>query len=155
MEIKSKLTGLAKKVITYPIKTVCALGLAGLVAVTALKDNVHFGSIKIHDPQENHYVWGIASLIEIEGKNSRGNFYNIGLIGSGIKLKKDSTFQGNMNSYGLVVGYNEMENNSTITGNMISKGFVAGGLDTVVNLGTNAEIGLKNYVHYVKKEPKE
>ena len=48
-----------------------------------------------------------------------------------------------------------MENNSTITGNMISKGFVAGGLDTVVNLGTNAEIGLKNYVHYVKKEPKE
>jgi len=51
-----------------------------LVTITAIKDNVQFGSITLMNPQKNQYTWGIIPTINIEGK-SKGNIYTFGLLG--------------------------------------------------------------------------
>jgi hypothetical protein len=174
MIIKEKLKNLAKKVSEHRVKFVVGLGLAGLVAVTSLKDNVHFGAVRLHNPQENHYAWGIWPTIGIEGKkdeNVKGNFYSIGLFAGGNNVGENSTITGNMKAYGLIAGENNVGENSTITGNMKayslfagknfvgenstitgkidSKGLIAWG-PSGIRIGSNVEIGLENYV--VKKK---
>ena len=51
---------------------IAGAGLAGLIALTSIKDNVHFGSVALNNPQENHYVWGILPETEIGGGKFKG-----------------------------------------------------------------------------------
>lgn len=122
---------------------ICALALTGLVAITSAKDNVHFGSVTLHNPQENHYVWGFLPTTEIKGK-ATGNFRTYGLLFGQNELGKNSQVTGNMSLYTLVGG-NTLGDNSSITGNIISKGLY---IKTPMSwgVGSDVEIGLENYV---------
>ena len=151
MEIKNKIKDLANKVLERPIKSAITLGLAGLVAVTALKDNVHFGSVNIYNVQGNHYVWGIFPETKIRGKEAKGNIYTFGLI-AGRNVVSDSTnYEGNLNFYSLIFGGNKLGNNVLITGDINSFGIIAENIDGGT-LGKNSHLGLKNYKHKVKQE---
>jgi len=68
-----KLKGLFKKIYKHKIKTCLIVGMMGLAALTISKDNVHFGSVTLHNPQGNHYVWGLIPVTRIAG-NAKGNF---------------------------------------------------------------------------------
>ncbi len=58
MTIKDKIKNLADIALKNPIKTILAGSLTTLIATTALKDNVHFGSTTFNNCKENQYVWG-------------------------------------------------------------------------------------------------
>ena len=157
-----------------PKKMIAGAGLAGLIALTSIKDNVHFGSVELNNPQENQYVWGLFPETEINGENSRGNIYTFGLFAGRNELRNNSQITGNMNVYGLFAGLNELRNNSQITGNMNAYGLFAGENDLENNsqitgdisnkgilvnngvagfsLGSNDVKNLQNYV--VKQEKK-
>ena len=110
-----------KKLKENPKKSIAAIGLAALVATTAIKDNVHFGSVTLHNPQENHYTWGLMPTTTIKG-DAKGNFYTIGLIVGANAVGDDSSITGNMSGYGLIFGGNEVGENFSITGDLSSKG---------------------------------
>ena len=74
-----------------PKKMIAGAGLAGLIAITSIKDNVHFGSVALNNPQENHYVWGIIPTTTLAGENSRGNIYTFGLLLRNILKREFST----------------------------------------------------------------
>ena len=156
-----------------PKKMIAGAGLAGLIALTSIKDNVHFGSVALNNPQENHYVWGILPETEIGGENSKGNVYTIGLLAGGNILKENSQLTGNMNAYSLLIGRNVLGNNSQITGNMnayslffgenilkknsqitgdiSNKGFLVKNSVAGFSFGSNDVQNLKNYVVRTKK----
>lgn len=116
---------------------------AALIATTAIKDNVHFGSTTLNNPHENHYVWGIFPTTTIRGGSSNGNFYtlglvyggndvegnlegsvnSVGLVGASNNLKERSSSQ-NMNAYGLFGGVNTLGEGSTNSGSMGSYGLI-------------------------------
>jgi len=129
MEIKQKLKNLVSIVSRHKLASAVVVGLAGLVAVTSLKDNVHFGAVRLHNPQGNHYAWGILPTIGIEGEkdeNVKGDFYSIGLIGGANNVEPNSTIIGNIGAYGLIGGANNFGLNSKITGNMGAYGLLVG-----------------------------
>ncbi len=134
--LKDKIKTLGNWIKENPKKSILGIGLAGLIATTALKDNVHFGSVTLNNPQENHYVWGILPTTKIQGVNSKGNIYTLGLVGGGNPLGDNSQITGDMNAYGLFVGKNELGDNSQITGNMNAYGLIGG----VNELGDNSQI---------------
>ncbi len=124
--LKDKIKNFGNWIKENPKKSVLGIGLAGLIATTALKDNVHFGSVALNNPQENQYVLGILPTTEIHGKNSKGNIYTFSLIGGKNALKSNSQITGNMNTHSLVAGINILKSNSQITGNMNAYGLVVG-----------------------------
>ena len=101
----------------HPIRTITTLAGIGLIALTLAKDNVHFGSVRLNNPKENHYTWGLAPSVKVKGK-AKGNLHTFGLLGAGNTLGNDSTMTGNMRVYGLIGTMNTLENDSTITGNI-------------------------------------
>lgn len=117
--------GLLEKIKNNPKKTIAVIGLAGLIAITTAKDNVHFNSITLDSPQENHYTFGILPTTEIRG-DAKGNFYTIGLIVGENLIRENSSIVGDMSVYGLIVGVNSVEENSSIVGDMYSHGLVMG-----------------------------
>lgn len=151
MTIKEKIKGLAKKLAEKPVRNIAALGFAGLVTITAVKDNVHFGSVTLHNPQENHYVWGLMPTITIKkgSKNTKGNLYNAGIIYGKNKIE-DNAEINNMKAYGLGGGANDVGDNTEIKGDIITKGIFARNPFSF-GFGSNDVIGLKNYVHKTKK----
>ncbi|MBI2045323.1 hypothetical protein HYT23_04665 [Candidatus Pacearchaeota archaeon] len=126
-----------------PVKTALTLGLAGLVSVTALKDNVHFGSVNINNPQENHYTWGLAPITTItEATNPDVNLRTFGIIfamnhaGENSEVRDMSAYGGllfggnkagdssrvnDMSAYGLIFGVNDAGEGSMIE-NVSSRG---------------------------------
>ena len=163
--IKQRLKNLAHKINNHKVKYIAGIGLAGLVAITSLKDNVHFGAVNLNNPQENHYAWGLWPTIGISGKDIKGNFYSLGLLAGSNNLDAnstitgdmkaygllfgannfdDSTITGDMKAYGLLVGWNIAEGNCKITGNIVSKGLIAE-TPKGKKVGSNVEIGLKDY----------
>jgi cytoskeletal protein CcmA (bactofilin family) len=137
MTINEKLKDLAQRINEHKLRFIAALGLTGLVALTSLKDNVHFGAVRLHNPQGNHYAWGVWPTIEIEGKdNIKGNFYSIGLLVGANEAGNNSKITGDMTAYGLVGGINEAGNNSKITGDMKAYSLVVG----VNGAGNNSTI---------------
>ena len=149
MILKEKLKNLAEIINKHKVKSIVVLGLAGLVAVISLKDNVHFGAVRLHSPQRNHYALGVWPTIAITGEDVKGNFYSIGLLVGKDIAEPNSTITGDMKAYGLFGGKNSVGDNSTITGDIASRGcFAITPMRT--GIGTNVEIGLKNYV--VNKE---
>ena len=135
-----------------PKKMIAGAGLAGLIALTSIKDNVHFGSVELNNPQENQYVWGLFPETEINGENSRGNIYTFGLLVGRNDLENNSQITGNMNAYGLVAGGNILKKNSQITGNISNKGFLVKNSVAGFSFGSNDVKNLQNYV--VKQEKK-
>jgi len=125
-KVLSKSSGLVRFVKDKPVRKLVGLGLAGLVAVTALKDNVHFGSVVLHNPQENHYVWGLVPFVNIEGTETRGDIYNFGIVSKN-ELRQKSEHDGDLGAYGLVGGVNEVGEGSRVTGNLGTYGLVGGG----------------------------
>ena len=149
---------------SHKIRSALCAGLLGLITTTALKDNVHFGSAKIYNPQENHYSWGLFPKLTFEGKNCQGNasawglailseleddssingkMSSYGLFGGISRVGDNSTITGDMSSYGLVVGSSEVGDKSTITGDITSKGIFAV-TPFGIAFGSNTEIGLEN-----------
>ena len=125
MTFKDKIKGFAKKLAEKPVRNITALGLAGLITLTAVKDNVHFGSVTLHNPQENHYVWGLAPTTTIKegSKNTNGNFYSAGIIYG--KNKTENNVEVNdMKAYGLF-GENNVGDNSKVN-NMKLYGLIGG-----------------------------
>src|SRR3989344_3885183 len=132
MTFKDKIKGFAKKLAEKPVRNITALGLAGLITLTAVKDNVHFGSVTLHNPQENHYVWGLAPTTTIKegSKNTNGNFYSAGIIYG--KNKTENNVEVNdMKAYGLFSGENNVEVN-----NMKAYGLFSG----ENNVGNNSKV---------------
>ncbi|MEK6757919.1 MAG: hypothetical protein AABX88_02210 [Nanoarchaeota archaeon] len=134
MKIKENIKGLAKKLAEHPIKSMIGLSLAGLMTITAVKDNVHFGSTTFHNPQENHYAWGFAPTTMIKG-NAKGNFYNFGLIAGENKTGDNTEINGGLSAYGLIIGGNNVGNNSDVK-DMSAYGLLAGGN----NVGNNSKV---------------
>ena len=133
MNIQKKIKQGLEAISKHPIRNTLSLGLAGLVLTTALKSNVHFsvGSLKIENPLENHYVWGVHPAVIIKGGKSKGNIYTIGLLGA-INLLgedilgEDSRLKGDMNAYGLLGGGNLLTWGTMLTGNMNAYGTLLG-----------------------------
>jgi len=171
MELKEKISGLRKIINAHSKKIIIGLFLTGLVSITA-KDNVHFGSVNLHNPKENHYAWGLKPTITIKGK-AQGNYKSFGLIDGKNDIGDNSEVDGNMSSYGLIAGWNVIGDNSEVDGNMSGYGLIFGGNDIrnnseingniiskgifaitpfSTNIGSNMEIGLKNYIHKTKKK---
>src|SRR3989344_8703747 len=135
MTFKDKIKGFAKKLAEKPVRNITALGLAGLITLTAVKDNVHFGSVTLHNPQENHYVWGLAPTTTIKegSKNTNGNFYSAGIIYG--KNKTENNVEVNdMKAYGLF-GENNVGDNSKVN-NMKLYGLIGG----ENNVGDNSKV---------------
>ncbi len=162
-----------KKIIGNKVKTILAVGLASLIGITALKDNVHFGSTNIYNQIKNHYVWGVIPNTKVQGQGN-GSIYTFGLLTGLNDVRDNSTITGNQGAYSLLAGINDIGDNSTITGNQGAYSLLAGIndigdnstitgnqhavgciIETVggMGVGTRKEIGLKQYV--VKKEKKE
>lgn len=118
--MNEKFQGLVRTLIENPIKTIAALGLAGLVATTSLKDNVYWGSVTINNPQGNYYAWGLTPIITVKGENVEGNFRTYGLLAAGTSFTEGSSFKGNLESYSLFAGGNEIKENSSFTGDIKS-----------------------------------
>ena len=159
--------GIIEKLKNHSKKAIVTLGLVGLVATVAIKDNVHFGSVTLHDPQENHYAIGLIPTINIKGE-ANGNMRSYGLImgnnslGDGSSLTGDmsayglfggnnslgdgSSLTGDMSAYGLFGGNNSLGDGSSLTGDIISKGMKAN-TPMSANFGSNVEIGLSGYIH--------
>ncbi len=123
--LKDKLKNTWNWIKENPKKVLLGAGLIALTATTALKDNVHFGSVTLNNPQENHYVFGIHQKTEIQGKNSKGNIYTLGLVGIN-ELRGNSQITGNMSAYGLMFAGNFLGYHSQITGNMSAYGSIIG-----------------------------
>ena len=174
MTFKDKIKGFAKKLAEKPVRNITALGLAGLITLTAVKDNVHFGSVTLHNPQENHYVWGLAPTTTIKegSKNTNGNFYSAGIIYGKNKTENnvevndmkayglfgennvgDNSKVNNMKLYGLIGGISNVGDNTEINGDIITKGIIANNPFSL-GFGSNDVIGLKNYVHKIEKQQK-
>src|SRR3989344_5446996 len=117
-----------------PIRKVLGLGLAGLVTLTALKDNVNFavGSLNLHNPQKNQYTWGLVPSVNIEGENAKANIYTWGIFPINT-IRNNSKLDGNMNAYGLIIGGNKFDVSSSVN-NMDAYGLIAG--DNGVGEGT-------------------
>ena len=126
MTIRESLSNLGNKIKKHAVKGVVAGGLLALIGTTALKDNVHFGSVRIRNHQENQYVWGVWPIVKTCGDDQNGNIYTFGLIAAGNELEKNSTFNGNQGTYGLVGGENFIESGSTMNGNQGTYGLVGG-----------------------------
>ena len=171
---KEKLKGLAKKILERPIRNIVALGLAGLITITAAKDNVHFGSTTLHNPKENQYIWGIFPMTEIKG-DAKGNIYTFGLIYGANAVDKNRNVEGSIWANGLLVGGNEVGDNSKINEGMYANGLLVGrneaGDNSVISgdvvsreviastplswgLGSNKEVGLENYVYKIEQKNK-
>ena len=120
--------------IERPIRNLTSLGLAGLVAVTALKDNVHFGSLTLYNPKESHYVWGALPFVGIEGQDTCGDIYNLGIV-SLTEVRSVSNHKGNLNSYGLIGGL-RVGDGCKIKGNISSYE----GLVSVNGFGDNVRV---------------
>lgn len=108
-----------------PIRTVLGLGLAGLITLTSLSNNINFafGSLTITNPQENQYTWGIIPVVNIEGDSGKANFYTFGAIPINF-MKKNSKLEGNLYSFGLF-SLNLLKNNSKI-GDLNTYGIIMG-----------------------------
>ena len=127
-------------------KTAVTLALGTvLTTTTILKDNVHFGSVILNNPQKNQYVWGLLPSVKLRGKTDI-NLYSFGLFGA-VNTVKDNSQVNNMMAYGLIVsnsvednsqvnnmrayvlvsGDNELWNHSRIIGNSRSIGFISEG----------------------------
>ena len=117
-------------------KTILGVGLTALLTTTALKDNVHFESVQINNPQENHYVWGIIPTTTITGKDGKGKIRTFGLIYGASELENDSELKGDAKGYGLIFGRGRVGNNSNITGDAKGYGLIGGGGD----VGNNSNI---------------
>ena len=117
MKIKQTLEKLVKGVLKRPIRILAVAGLVGLSGLTIAKDNLHFGSMTLNNPQENHYVWGIAPKISVNGK-AEGDMRAYGLGGGGNFVGDNSTLIGDMRAYGLIGGNNSVGDNSTLTGDI-------------------------------------
>ena len=112
-------------VIDNPKKTrMAALGLVALIGTTVLKDNVHFGSVEIHNPTRNHYTWGLFPKTTVKGSEAKGDIYTIGLysINKFVEVKHE----GNSSAFGIVGGENIYERNTIHIGNSTSAGIVGG-----------------------------
>ncbi|MEK6934698.1 MAG: hypothetical protein AABW46_02360 [Nanoarchaeota archaeon] len=145
MGIKKTLTSIVKKVIRKPIRNSLLTGLAALVLTTAVRDNVHFGSIRLNNTQENHYIWGIFPTTEIYG-NANGSIRTYGLFGAINSLGNTSTINGNVSGYGLIATRNELGDNSTIKkGDTDLKAVLCFG-HRDFRLGTNREINISDYI---------
>ena len=120
----------------HPVRTTIIAGLTALTLVTAYKDNVHFGgivgSIDIHNPKKNQYVWGLAVKTNIYGKEE-ADVYTFGLIATNF-LTYNSCIR-NMGAYGVFVGGNNVGDNSQ-AGNMGVRGILMGGND----VGNNSQV---------------
>lgn len=130
MTIKEKIKGIGAKILEYPKTSALALGLAGLITITAVKDNVHFGSTTLHNPQENHYTYGLMPttiISEIKtGENNesiKGKFYTFGLFGGHNKIKKGVKTDAKLFAYGLIGGGNDIQDNSKVN-NMSAYGLI-------------------------------
>ena len=139
---KEKLKGLAKKILERPIRNIVALGLAGLITITAAKDNVHFGSTTLHNPKENQYIWGIFPMTEIKG-DAKGNIYTFGLIYGANAVDKNRNVEGSIWANGLLVGGNEVGDNSKINEGMYANGLLVGGNE----VGDNSKINEGMYAN--------
>lgn len=165
INLKDKLKKTLNWIKENPTKSVLGIGLSALVATTSLKDNVHFGSVTLNNPQENQYVWGIWSETTIIGRNAKGNIHTIGLILGQNNFENNSKITGNMNAYGfiggnrvfgeitgnmnaygLIAGGNLLRENSKITGNISNKGILVRNNVAGFSLGSNDVKGLENYV---------
>src|SRR3989344_4958000 len=122
--MKEKISNLLEKIREHKKKLCLAVGLAALIGVTAVKDNVHFGSVNIRDPQENHYSWGIGPATQVEGEG-KCNIYTFGLLAFN-NVKENSKIEGNQRAYGLIAGVNVVGNNSSITGEQGAYGLIGG-----------------------------
>jgi len=126
---RRKTKGLMSKIIRNPIKSglagILAGGLATLVATTAIKDNVHFGSVTLYNSQESHYTLGLFPITKVVG-DAKGDFYNLGLIGGANEFGDNSTLNGNASAYGIIGGANEFGDNSTLNGNASAYGIIGG-----------------------------
>jgi len=140
--MKDKIKTLVDKVLKKPIKSALTLGLAGLVTLTALKDNVHFGSVHLYNPQGNHYVWGLIPDAVIIGKETKGDIYTIGILITN-RVHSDK-HEGNLNAYGLLSG-NFLKNGTIFTGDINTYGIGVRTIDGF-RLGKNAHLGLKDYI---------
>lgn len=118
----NKLKGLVEKIIEHPKKSIFALGLAGLIALTAAKDNVHFGTTILKDVNENHYVWGLAPSTIIDDEDPKGNIYTFGILYEGNRFQVSATIEGDSVGIGGIGGYNDYSEKTEIKGNVSSYG---------------------------------
>ncbi|MEK6823933.1 MAG: hypothetical protein AABY06_02755 [Nanoarchaeota archaeon] len=166
--LKDKIKNTLNWIKENPKKSILGIGLTALVATTALKDNVHFGSVQLDNPQKNQYAWGLFPTTTLAGENAKGNIYTFGLvvgenhIGENSKitgnmnayglmagannLNENSQITGNMNAYGLLIGRNVLGNNSQITGDISNKGIFVKNTIAGFTLGSNDVKGLENYI---------
>lgn len=97
--------------VTKNWKKSTAIALLGAATLTtALKDNVHFGSTKIYNPTNNHYVWGLSPTVEVEGKGE-GNINNFGLLIPGIETE-NANLTGDINNYGILLSGNSFKDSA-------------------------------------------
>jgi len=146
MGFRSKVEGLARKLISNPVKTAVIGGLIGLSALTLAKDNVHFGSVTLNNPQGNQYVWGVWPITKIKG-DLKGNLYSGGLIGGNVV--ENNSQAGNLSAYFLIgantVGDNSQAENLSsycgVGGNKVENNSQAGDFSEYGLLGGTNKIG--------------
>ncbi|MDP1728782.1 MAG: hypothetical protein Q8L27_01095 [archaeon] len=136
---------LVERILEKPIRNLAIATLGTLIATTALKENVHFGSTTINNPKRNQYSWGLIPNLTIEGEEAKGNFYSFGLLITENKISANTRHDGNSTAIGLLAGFNTYESNSVHNGNSTAIGLVAGanfhGSNSVHN-GNSTAIGL-------------
>ena len=141
----ANMKGLISKITKNSRKSILAVGLATLVATTAIKDNVHFGSVTLNNPQESHYTWGLFPTTEVVG-DAKGNFYTFGLLYGKNKFGQNSEIIGNASAYGIFIGRNDFGDAAKITGNLTNKGIVTKNPVSDWGFGSDDFFGLKDYI---------
>lgn len=146
------------------------VGIAGLalLGTVAMKDNVHFGSTTINNPQGTHYVIGFMPTTILTG-NGEGNVLTAGVLGAmadvntqqyngdvstygfhAVNLLRGANFDGNVGAYGGRFGWNALEKNSAFNGSSKVTGLAS--LDITMTpyeesaaFGSHKTLGLTNY----------
>ena len=125
-KLKDIFESIKKVIANNKIKSLGLAGLTALVLTTGIKDNVHFGTTILNNPQENHYVWGVFPKTVIKGDEVKGNFRTYGVIYGRNNVKDSSKVEGEIDAYGLLFGTNDVGNSSEVEGGMGAYSLILG-----------------------------
>jgi len=131
------------------------LGLAPITTINGQANGniITFGILYgVNDVKRNSEVkrkmssYGLIIGFNGVGENSQvENMSAVGLVGGINTIRKHSAIKWNMSAVSLGGGVNQVRQNSKITGNIYSKWLIVS-TPISIGLGSNSEIGLKDYI---------
>ncbi len=121
-------------------KALTGIVAAGLIGLTSLKENVHFGLIapvELQNPTGTHYIWGPISIAVIKGNGEpvEANIRNYGLLAGINHFEEGITLRGNSTAAGLFLGLNDYTKSQKIEGDSTVVG-LAGAVNNYTAAGT-------------------